>query len=328
MILADKIMNLRKKACMSQEELADKLNVSRQSVSKWESAQSIPDLDKIIALSKIFGVSTDFLLKDEIEMQDPIEDNINYETNTKKVSLNEANDYINIRYNGSLKIALGVFLCIISPISLVLLGGLSETYKVINENVASAIGLVTLFILVAMAVLLFMLSSSEAKEYEYIQTKSFETEYGVIGMVKEKKKNYHGAYNRGLIVGILLCVLSVIPLFVGIAFKEDIYAIYGVCALLLIAAIGVFMIINVSVKMNAYIALLQEGEYDKNVKEKNPLIAAISSAYWAVATIIYLVWSFTTNAWGDTWIVWVVAGILFGAISPILNMSFKNKKQD
>lgn len=328
MILADKIMNLRKKACMSQEELADKLNVSRQSVSKWESAQSIPDLDKIIALSKIFGVSTDFLLKDEIEMQDPIEDNINYETNTKKVSLNEANDYLKIVHNSSIKIALGVFLCIISPISLVLLAGLSETYKVINENVASTIGLVTLFILVAIAVLLFMLSFSEAKEYEYIQTKSFETEYGVIGMVKEKKKNYQAAYNRGLIVGILLCVLSVIPLFVAIAFKEDIYAIYGVCLLFLIVAIGVFMIVNVSVKMNAYIALLQEGEYDKNVKEKNPLIAAISSAYWAVATIIYLVWSFTTNAWGDTWIVWVVAGILFGAISPILNMSFKNKKQD
>ena len=328
MILADKIMNLRKKACMSQEELADKLNVSRQSVSKWESAQSIPDLDKIIALSKIFGVSTDFLLKDEIEMQDPIEDNINYETNTKKVSLNEANDYIKIVHNSSIKIALGVFLCIISPISLVLLGGLSKTYKVINENVASTIGLVTLFILVAMAVLLFMLSSSEAKEYEYIKTKSFETEYGVIGMVKEKKKDYQGAYNRGLIVGILLCVLSVIPLFVAIAFKEDIYAIYGVCLLLLIVAIGVFMIVNVRVKMNAYIALLQEGEYDKNAKEKNPIIAAISSAYWAVATIIYLVWSFTTNAWGDTWIVWVVAGILFGAISPILNMSFKNKKQN
>ena len=328
MILADKIMNLRKKACMSQEELADKLNVSRQSVSKWESAQSIPDLDKIIALSKIFSVSTDFLLKDEIEMQDPIEDNINYETNTKKVSLNEANDYIKIVHNSSLKIALGVFLCIISPISLVLLAGLSETYKVINEKVASTIGLVTLFILVAIAVLLFMLSFSETKEYEYIQTKSFETEYGVIGMVKEKKKDYQATYNRGLIVGVLLCVLSVIPLFVAIAFKEEIYAIYGVCALLLIAAIGVFMIVKVSVKMNAYIALLQEGEYDKSIKEKNPLIAAISSAYWAVATIIYLVWSFTTNAWGDTWIVWVVAGILFGAISPLLNMTFKNKKQD
>ena len=70
MILADKIINLRKKSGMSQEDLAGKLNVSRQSISKWESAQSIPDLDKIIQLSIIFGVSTDFLLKDEIIQDD------------------------------------------------------------------------------------------------------------------------------------------------------------------------------------------------------------------------------------------------------------------
>ena len=47
--------------------MAEQLNISRQSVSKWESSASIPDLDKIIRLSEIFGVSTDYLLKDEIE---------------------------------------------------------------------------------------------------------------------------------------------------------------------------------------------------------------------------------------------------------------------
>ena len=67
MILADKIMNERKKNGWSQEELADKLGVSRQSVSKWESAQSVPDINRILDLAKLFGVSTDYLLKDEIE---------------------------------------------------------------------------------------------------------------------------------------------------------------------------------------------------------------------------------------------------------------------
>ena len=62
MIFADKLINLRKKAGMSQEDLALKLGVSRQSVSKWEGAQSIPDISKIIELSQIFGVSTDYLL--------------------------------------------------------------------------------------------------------------------------------------------------------------------------------------------------------------------------------------------------------------------------
>ena len=64
MILADKIMNERKKNGWSQEELAEQLNVSRQSVSKWEGAQAIPDLQKIIAMAELFGVSTDYLLKD------------------------------------------------------------------------------------------------------------------------------------------------------------------------------------------------------------------------------------------------------------------------
>lgn len=62
MILADKIINLRKKAGWSQEDLAEKLGVSRQSVSKWEGAQSVPDMDKVLRLSRIFGVSTDYLL--------------------------------------------------------------------------------------------------------------------------------------------------------------------------------------------------------------------------------------------------------------------------
>ena len=64
MIFADKLITLRKKAGWSQEELAEKLNVTRQSVSKWEGAQSVPDIDKILQLSCLFGVTTDYLLKD------------------------------------------------------------------------------------------------------------------------------------------------------------------------------------------------------------------------------------------------------------------------
>lgn len=73
MILADKIMEERKKNGWSQEELADKLSVSRQAVSKWESAQSVPDLQRVIQLAEIFNVSTDYLLKDEVEAPSPME---------------------------------------------------------------------------------------------------------------------------------------------------------------------------------------------------------------------------------------------------------------
>ena len=60
MILADKIIDLRKKAGWSQEELASQLGVSRQSVSKWEGAQAVPDIERILQLSRIFGVTTDY----------------------------------------------------------------------------------------------------------------------------------------------------------------------------------------------------------------------------------------------------------------------------
>lgn len=68
MKLADKIVYLRNKLNMSQEELADYLDVSRQSVSKWEVGQSDPRIDKIIQLCYLFGVSTDELIRDEIEL--------------------------------------------------------------------------------------------------------------------------------------------------------------------------------------------------------------------------------------------------------------------
>lgn len=67
MLLSEKIMSLRKRNGWSQEELAQQLGVSRQSVSKWESMASMPDIQKIMAMSELFGVSTDYLLKDELE---------------------------------------------------------------------------------------------------------------------------------------------------------------------------------------------------------------------------------------------------------------------
>ena len=65
MTLAEKIINLRKQQGWSQEELAEKLQVSRQSVSKWECGDSVPEIEKIVLLGHIFQVTTDYLLKEE-----------------------------------------------------------------------------------------------------------------------------------------------------------------------------------------------------------------------------------------------------------------------
>lgn len=92
MTIADRIQTLRKSKGMSQEELADAAGVSRQAVSKWESEQSTPDLDKVVILSEIFDVTTDYLLKgiepvetnDHKTMADVVDQKILTEKNSRR----------------------------------------------------------------------------------------------------------------------------------------------------------------------------------------------------------------------------------------------------
>ena len=86
MTLNEKIYNLRKNAGYSQEALAEKTGVSRQSVSKWETGESVPEIDKIVALSKIFSVTTDYLLNDDYEEE------IKTEENTVSVEIKQTED--------------------------------------------------------------------------------------------------------------------------------------------------------------------------------------------------------------------------------------------
>ena len=91
MILADKIIALRRQRGWSQEELAGQLGVSRQAVSKWESASAIPDLERILKMSQIFEVSTDYLLKEELEeLEISVDGGTEPEEGVKSVSLEEA----------------------------------------------------------------------------------------------------------------------------------------------------------------------------------------------------------------------------------------------
>ena len=125
MILADKIIRLRKKNGWSQEELAEKMSVSRQAVSKWESAQTVPDLEKILMLGDLFGVTTDYLLKDEIESEEFSSGG--EDSAVRRLTLAEANEYLASRKTASVRIAAATFLCILSVIPLLILGAMAES---------------------------------------------------------------------------------------------------------------------------------------------------------------------------------------------------------
>ena len=260
MILADKIVSLRKKAGWSQEDLAEKLGVTRQSVSKWEGAQSVPDMDKVVMMSRLFGISTDFLLKDELEEETPCAAAQDDDTPLRRVTMKQASAYLALRKAAAPKIAIATALCIISPVTLILLAGMSEVQRFhITENAASGIGLCVLLGLVALAVSIFLRTGAEAKEYRFLEEEPFETEYGVEGMVRQRQREYKDTHTRLVTVGVVLCVLAAVPLFAAMCINgSDLLYIAAVCALLVLVAVAVSLFLRTAAQVREFKFLEEE----------------------------------------------------------------------
>ena len=319
MILADKIIRLRKKNGWSQEELADKMNVSRQAVSKWEAAQTTPDLEKILQLGNLFGVTTDYLLKDELVDEEFVE-GVD-ETPIRKISLAEANDYLEQRKNASVQIAIATLLCIISPILIFLLLAFSECTSIpITENLAVGIGMVALFSLVTIAVVIYIRVGFKNAPYEFLEKEPFETEYGVTGLAREKQKTYRNTYIKYNIFGTCACILSPVPLICAALSGKGLLVMIMLCVTLLTVAIGVMFFIVAGVRWASMQKLLKEGGFSEKGKQKNKIIEAIGTVYWLLATAIYLGWSFLTSNWHITWVIWPIAGVLFAVVELVCNL--------
>ncbi|MDO4922474.1 MAG: helix-turn-helix transcriptional regulator [Peptococcaceae bacterium] len=332
MILADKIIQLRKKSGWSQEELAAQMGVSRQSVSKWESGQSIPDLDKILKLSALFNVSTDFLLKDELsDAPVAVDQAPEADAAVRTVSMEEADAFLTLQAQAAPKIALGVSLCILSPMLLIYLGALSDVeggYRV-SEAVAMAVGLPVLLLVVVGAVALFLRYGRPLERYDYLDKEAIELAYGVEGVVRKR----HGAmvkrHTTRLIVGTALCILAAVPLFVSAVFEEQgalMGPVYGLLATLAMVAVGVYLLVETCTLNGSYQRLLEEGDYTRAKKEESKRNGPLLMIFWGVTTGIYLFWSFWTDDWERTWLVWPVAGVLFVAALGMSSMLHERKK--
>ena len=325
MILADKIMTLRKKAGWSQEELAARLNVSRQSVSKWEGAQSIPDMDKVVQMSRLFGVTTDFLLKDELEIEEHTQSEPMDEPPLRRVTMEEASAYLALRRAAAPRMALATFLCIISPVALLILAAMSEMSRFgISENAASGIGLCVLLVLVAIGVALFLTCSARVRNFAFLEEEPFETEYGVSGMVKERMQDFAGTYSRLHITGTVLCILSAVPLFVSMCMEtSDVVYVAAVCLLLIIAGIGCVAFTYGGTIHASMERLLEEGDYTRQQKSRRGVKGAISTIYWLLVTAIFMWYTFGPSGNGQarySWFIWAIAGVLYAAVMLVVNL--------
>lgn len=322
MILGEKIAEERKRNGWSQEELAEKLAVSRQAVSKWESAQSVPDLQRVIQLAELFAVSTDYLLKDEMELDTQVGkfQNDSGEQAVRVVSMEEANAFMDSRRKNAPSLAGAVALCILSPVLLIFLAGLADAHIWnVTENMAAGIGVSVLLVLVAIGVFIFISYGMRMKPFEYMEKECFETAYGVTGLVRERAKDFSETFTRNIAVGVVLCIVATIPLLIAGAMNMADYICTGAVSVLLIfVAVGVYLIVRVCIVKGSYDTLLQEGDYsvsEKAIKKKTDIFC---TAYWCTATAVYLGWSFWTMRWDTTWILWPVAGVLFAALLAIV----------
>ena len=318
MILADKIIDERKKNGWSQEDLADKLGVSRQSVSKWESAQSIPDLQRILEMSKLFGVSTDYLLKDEegdrgsFEAEDPGEIR-------RRVSMEEANDFLAANEGFAKKVSLGVAM-IISGVVLLLVAVALQSGNVIpvSENAAAGIGVVLLLFSVAAALAIIIPAGLAYSKWGWLGETPFETEYGVDGAVRARDERYQSTFVKNITIGVIIIMLGVMGI-VGASLlsSNEGVQIGAVAVFMALVTIAVYLFVQAGVIKSGYARVLREGDYaPKGPKDR--VVDTVTTVYWLLVTAGFFAWSFIWNAWDKSWLVWPIAGIGYAIIAAIL----------
>lgn len=311
MLLSEKILMLRKKHGWSQEELAEKLGVSRQSVSKWESASASPDISKLVEIADIFEVSTDYLLKDT-DAQAPVSGS------TRALSLKEAQVFTEEKSIAGGKTALGVLLCILAPVLLI------ASSCSFMPKAAMPISLIILFALVCAAVIQFILTSQYLKKYKFLDEVDFTLEPAAQKYIQSKKQAYEKASTRGLITGVLLCIISPVPLIIS-SFSDagdDVYILLTSLLLAIVAA-GIYILIHSGSKMSAFNQLLCEEDFSPEQVKESKKAGKIAEIYWPAVTALYLAVSFITNRWDFSWIVWPVAALVFASVSSAL----KKQKQ-
>lgn len=328
MILGEKIALLRKKNNYSQEDLANELGISRQSVSKWESGNSIPDLDKIIKMSSLFGVSTDYLLKDELEEETPSETDEVVEEG-KIVSLEEANKFLEATPQFATKLSFAISLFILSPITLIILGGMAEAgIASITEDMAGGFGTAVLLLLVAIGTVIIVMSGIAYSKYDYLEKEKIVLQYGVAGIVTKKKAEFAETFQRNIALGVGIIIVGVIPLMIAAGFDASEF-VEVVCTGVLLAAVslGVHQIVWAGVIQGSFQKLLQEEDYSEENKELKKKTGSFAGIYWCLVTALYLGFTLPTNSWYNSWIIWPVAGVLFAALNGIYTSIIKKNEK-
>lgn len=351
MILADKLIKLRKKAGLSQEELADKMDVSRQSVSKWESAQCAPELSKLIQLSNFYGVSLDYMLKDDITDETPVE--ISGQEAHDAAFASDRRKYVLYSILRRALACLLFMICVVVILSVKQTGerglmnmeefienwkqlngyqyisdeawqDMFETYlenakgRMFSENLKTIGGIFLTLSFAGVAVLVY----------------NFVRFYNFTGFMRnsektmlEDRENYSFALKILTVASAVLCLVSIVISVIGVAttLNDDFSVLIGTLASSVAIALYVFEK-----------SLAGSYSYGKNTLKKSAYIrseifADSACLYGGAVSLAYLIWCAVDMYSGYAGILWAIASAIFLAayvVPEIVKICLLNKNSE
>ena len=321
MLLSEKIMSLRKRNGWSQEELAQQLGVSRQSVSKWESMASMPDIQKIMSMSELFGVSTDYLLKDELEELPATAVNADYAVSSESanagasddtastpgsaptggndsvsktvapklsVSLETATEYLDVVARTSRPTAFAITLFILGPALLVSLATYSEDTLYfdparISPDALGIVGVCIMMLFIAAGVGLLILQDMKLAKFKQFKEASLELQYGVEAAIRRRAESTESLRYMQQAAGVCLTILSAIPFLIASYFGAGLTFAVGFLAAAILVSLGVYLLVYSGILRDGYRVLLQEGDFSHDEKSSKKDYESTALKYRSIA---------------------------------------------
>lgn len=291
----ENLATLRKRAALSQEALAEQLNISRQSVSKWESGDAFPEMKQLLELCKFFDVTMDALVHSKIASENPENPDLRAK-------------YLKITTRHSRFISTGVGLILFGVTILLFL--LSPLSALQPEN---TFAIIPLLVAVAFAVPFFIVSNDAfdhfKKKHPALPADFFS---------EDETESARQKYN-------LITAFSIAGIILGVATMLALCA-YGVSGTLATAILLGFITVAVpclvfaGIRKDAYNLAKYNQENSPETVKMDQKIGGFSGALMLIATIIYLCFGFIAHAWSTVWIVFPIFGILCALVAAVYHL--------
>lgn len=330
MYIAKNLQFLRRRDKITQEELAEKLNVSRQSVSKWEMGEAYPETEKLIALCELFDVSLDGLMRSDLSVSELCDTNGFSESQMPSDELIAAKEavkaeptefavYADHMNKFSRAIAIGVALILIGVAICVALEGFALTLPDVTAEVTQIMGGVAVILFVAISVFLFVLYGQRHDSFRKNNPS-----------ISQPANTFHrgfAAIMAALISGILLDVVFLVVMnslidaeIIKLRVIKDAAMCYVTSAFIAVLAFLVGGLVYLGIQHSKYELKEYENQNAGEKSKSNKLADAICGVIMMVATAVFLILGFIGGYWHPGWIVFPVGGILCGIINTIFNI--------